>query len=85
MFSNEDIGRFYSPVTHNPPGHVDITAVEVQACALALITCRECGLEEVKINTDSRLIYNVVNKWMKQWKANDWKKSDGSKLTLNLK
>lgn len=37
----------------------------------------------VYIFTDSELLYNTVTKWIKGWKVNGWKKSDGKPI-LNL-
>ena len=85
VFSNEEIGNFYSPVTRNPPAEVTITVVDVQACALALVTCMELGMENVTINTDSKVIKNIIGKYLNEWKSNDWENPDGSDLVVNLK
>ena len=86
VFSDDGVGtgRFYSPVTHNPPRHVSIPEVDVKACAQVLNLAMELGFKKITVHSESKFLETLITKMLAVWKENEWMKSDGSKITLNL-
>ena len=86
VFDNDNIGtgRFYSPVTQNPPRHVAIPEVDVKACAQALNLALELDFKKITVHSESKFLETLITKLLAVWKENEWMKSDGSKITLNL-
>ena len=58
-------------------------AAELQAAILGLEQAQKWNYKEIKLNTDSKLLQNIMTKWLDQWKRSNWIKSDGD-LPKNL-
>ena len=86
VFDSDNIGtgRFYSPVTHNPPRHVAPPDVDIKACAQALNLSLELDFKNVTVHSDSMFLRSLITKFLIEWKENDWMKSDGTRVNLNL-
>ena len=77
-------GRFYSPVTHNPPRHVALSEVDVKALGQALNLAMELEFKMITVHSESKFLRSLVNKFIPEWRENGWIKSDGTPITLNL-
>ena len=50
---------------------------ELQAAVLGLEQALQHKFKNVVLNTDSKLLENIMTKWMDEWKGRNWKKADG--------
>lgn len=50
---------------------------EIQAATRSIKLAVESGVKKLCINTDSQFVINSVTKWMKNWKAKNWRLSSG--------
>jgi len=78
--------HMYGPVEFNGTELATNNAAELQAAILGLEQALYRGIRSVKLHTDSKLLENIMNKWMEQWKANNWRKCDGAppKISIDL-
>lgn len=65
-------------------GQVKVTAssVELLAAVNGLESARDRANNNVKIHTTSRILHDILTKWLVIWKKNKWKKGNGSRLTI---
>jgi ribonuclease HI len=54
---------------------------ELNAAILALEQACSEGIKFLRIHTDSEYVFRIATQWIKMWKQNDWKKSDGTSLS----
>ncbi|MBE9231973.1 ribonuclease HI [Cuspidothrix issatschenkoi LEGE 03284] len=58
--------------------HTTNNKMEMQAAIAALEFFKSSGQNQpISLHTDSEYLINCVTKWVKGWKKNGWKKSDG--------
>lgn len=46
---------------------------ELMAVYIALCQVKQLGYDTVRIETDSRYVKNIFDKWLNNWKANGWR------------
>lgn len=53
---------------------------EIQAAIRAIRDCSREGVDRLRINTDSKFLVDAVNKWLKRWRRNGFRKVTGEPL-----
>jgi len=85
VFGDPSLPYLYGPVQDNLTEKATNNAAELQAAILGLEQAQARNYKEIKLNTDSKLLKNIMTKWLDQWKRSNWIKSDGDKpKNLNL-
>ena len=77
-FGKDDSRNISKPMKKNATNQ----RAELKACIAALKKCEND--QDVNIYTDSKYVIGCMTEWIKNWIANDWKKSDGKEIK-NLK
>ncbi|XP_076035203.1 ribonuclease H1-like [Oratosquilla oratoria] len=85
MGAKAGVGVYFGPghpmnVSEPVRGRATNNTAEIQAATYALELAHATGFDKVVINTDSQFVINCVEKWMKSWKKNGWKKKDGTQV-----
>lgn len=84
MYDNPSLPYLYGPVESNMTAKSTNNKAELQAAVLGLEEAKEHNYKRVEPNTDSKLLENVMTKWVDEWKERNWKKLDGSTLKLPI-
>ena len=50
---------------------------EIEAARYALEQAANAGHDNVRVHTDSQFLKNCTEKWMPNWKQNDWRTASG--------
>ncbi|XP_055677596.1 ribonuclease H1-like [Lutzomyia longipalpis] len=53
---------------------------EIEAARIAIEIAKSYGVEKLRINTDSKFLFDSMVKWMPQWLQNDWENSRGEEV-----
>jgi len=78
VFGHRSLPPLFGPVKHNLTEAATNNAAELQAAIIGLEEAKAKNIKVVAMHTDSELLVNIMTKWIDQWKANNWKKSDGT-------
>ncbi|XP_030044625.1 ribonuclease H1 isoform X2 [Microcaecilia unicolor] len=62
------------------PGRQTNQRAEIQAACRAIEQAKSQNISKLVLYTDSMFTINGITKWIKSWKANDWKMSTGKKV-----
>ena len=80
---DSDLPSLYGPVEFNLTERATNNAAELQAAILGLEHAKQKGFNFVELNTDSKLLHDIMTKWLDQWKANSWKKSEEKPVKIS--
>ncbi|CAG2067159.1 unnamed protein product, partial [Timema podura] len=58
-------------------GRATNNTAEIQAAILAIELAKSAGVKKLCINTDSQFLINSITKWIRKWRRNNWKLTDG--------
>nr|CAD7434452.1 unnamed protein product [Timema monikensis] len=58
-------------------GRATNNTAEIQAAVLAIELAKSAGVKKLCINTDSQFLINSITKWIRKWRRNNWKLTDG--------
>ncbi len=75
VYYGDGDSRNVSAPMNEPASLVTNNRAELQAAVTALEQTR--GYDRVEIRTDSTYVANSGNRWVDNWQANNWTKSDG--------
>eukprot|EP00092_Neocalanus_flemingeri_P028196 GFUD01030620.1.p1 GENE.GFUD01030620.1~~GFUD01030620.1.p1 ORF type:complete len:347 (-),score=85.39 GFUD01030620.1:60-1100(-) len=84
VFGHPSLPHLYGPVEYNMTEKATNNAAELQAAILGLEQAKANNFKTVEMNTDSKLLENIMTRWLDQWKANGWKKSGGDPLKISV-
>jgi len=84
VYDGNILPNLYGPLKENLTEKATNNVAELQAAILGLQFAKSKGYTRVEAITDSKLLENIMTKWLDQWKERGWKKSCGSPLVISV-
>ncbi|XP_051153829.1 uncharacterized protein LOC127291410 [Leptopilina boulardi] len=60
-------------ISQRSKGRQTNNAAEIEAATVAALKAQEAGIQNLRINTDSKFLIQSVTDWIPKWKLNQWK------------
>ena len=75
--------NLYGPLKENFTDKATMDVAELRACILGLQFAKKKGYKKVEVETNSKFLKTMKNKWQNEWKLNDWQKSFRKNLSIS--
>jgi len=84
IFSDKNVPQITQSMSESQFPKLTNSIVDIWSVVHGLQTARDNGYQMVEIRTASRLLKEVLTKWLDVWKKNKWKKGNGGRLVIPI-
>ena len=84
IFSDRSVPQITKSMSESQFPKLTNSIVDIWSVVLGLQTARDNGYQMVEIRTPSRLLGEVLTKWLDVWKKNKWKRGNGGRLVIPI-